>query len=473
MKKVIFSLFVSTAVSTAAMGQTGSVRMIVHQNNGAAAGFLVERVNEVTIPQASGQSSANASITVKRNSGYTQDFKISDIKEIDFSRLDGDVRADVQVVDVSAGAITFNIVRTAACKSYKFTILPASTANYLSGDAQTADYIDSQVSETYSEDFTGGSVSATGLSANTKYAAITVGLDEYGTACGVSRSDFTTPRPALAGNPKVFYTIDTIEERAFTITFTPNSDVGGYACVAAVKGEIQSQYDMYATMFGYNNFGDMVKGWGYNNGTQTKTTTWNDMAPGTDYQVFVQAWDKNGAYADCDTINLTTLKTGGTGSAWVDITLGDYKLQDWNGQQLPSQFITFTPNDQTSSYHYNVALASEYDKDPEAYKSDVVTEPEQVPMYWYWYEALTTDFQINPSTEAVALAAARNSEGEWGEINVYRFTTPASAGAKAASRTWNDTRAPIFRHSPKPFRTLPQERKAPAQNSAPQSFHIQ
>lgn len=448
MKKFLYSILACLVAAPAALAQTSTERMLIHKNNGTTTGFLVERVSEVTMPQTS-------NITVVKKSGMTQDFQIASIKEIDFPSIEGEVKADVQVVDVSSSTITFNIVRSANCKYYKFTILPATTTNYFSDDAQIADYIDSQVSDTYSEDFAGGTVDATSLSVNTAYTAITLGFDEYGVACGVSRSNFTTPRPAIVGNPKVSYTIDKIEGRSFTITFTPNADVKGYACVAGKKNEIQSQYDFYAAMFGYSNFGDMVKGWGYNNGTQTKTITWDEMEPGTDYQVFVQAWDANDNYADCDTINFSTLKTGGPGAAWVDITLGDYKLQDWKGQQLPSQFITFTPNDQTSRYHFNVALASEYDKDPEGYKSDIITEPEQVPLYWYWYDAFTTDYQINPSTEAVALAAARNSEGEWGEINVFRFTTPAAVSGAAALRTWNATSTPTTRFVPQPRNPQP------------------
>lgn len=467
MKKIIYTFLACLVAASAATAQTNSERMLIHQTNGQAVGFLVERVNEVTVPTTS------TNITVVKKSGYTQDFKISDITEIDFPTLEGEVKADVQVVNVTSSEVTLNIVRSTNCQYYKFTILPSTIANALADDAQTADYIDQQVKDTYSEDFVGGTVDATSFSVNTKYTAVAVGYDEYGIACGVSRSEFTTPRPALVGDPKVSYTIDKIEGRSFTITFTPNADVKGYACVAGKKNEIQSQYDFYAAMFGYSNFGDMVKGWGYNNGTQTKTITWDEMEPGTDYQVFVQAWDANGNYADCDTINLSTLKTGGAGAAWVDITLGDYKLQDWSGQQLPSQFITFTPNDQASRYHFNVALASEYDKDPEGYKSDIITEPEQVPMYWYWYDPLTTDFQINPSTEAVALAAARNSEGEWGEINVFRFTTPAAVSGVAALRTWNATSTPTTRFVPQPRNPQPSTSMEDILHTVPQTFTIQ
>ena len=52
---------------------------------------------------------------------------------------------------------------------------------------------------------------------------------------------------------------------------------------------------------------------------------------------------------------------------------------------------------------------------------------------WFQYEAMETDFQINPNTECVAIAAAKNGEGTWGECTVLRFTTPAEvSGASPA-----------------------------------------
>lgn len=51
---------------------------------------------------------------------------------------------------------------------------------------------------------------------------------------------------------------------------------------------------------------------------------------------------------------------------------------------------------------------------------------------WFFYEPVTTDFQIDPNTEAVAIAAAKNANGEWGTICVKRFTTPAATAPATA-----------------------------------------
>jgi hypothetical protein len=43
---------------------------------------------------------------------------------------------------------------------------------------------------------------------------------------------------------------------------------------------------------------------------------------------------------------------------------------------------------------------------------------------WFQYETLTTDYQINPGLKCVAIAAAKNSLGEWGPVTELYFTTP-------------------------------------------------
>ncbi|MBP3671886.1 MAG: hypothetical protein J6J06_07980, partial [Bacteroidaceae bacterium] len=116
-------------------------------------------------------------------------------------------------------------------------------------------------------------------------------------------------------------------------------------------------------------------------------------------------------------------------TAEVTITLGDYVLADWGGEMLPSQFVTYTPNDQASAYRFNVYLAEEYDPVAEDIKADLCTEPPMPMTGWFFYEPITTDYQINPNTECVIIAAAKNINGEWGPINEFRFTTPAEAVA--------------------------------------------
>jgi hypothetical protein len=103
-------------------------------------------------------------------------------------------------------------------------------------------------------------------------------------------------------------------------------------------------------------------------------------------------------------------------------------MMDWGGEMLPSQFVTYTPNDQSSRYRFGVYLASEYDPYADEIKAELCSDPDSdVPVSgWYQFETITTDYQINPNTEFVVIAAAKNINGEWGPIAEVRHTTPAT-----------------------------------------------
>ena len=72
---------------------------------------------------------------------------------------------------------------------------------------------------------------------------------------------------------------------------------------------------------------------------------------------------------------------------------------------------------------------SYFAEDFEEYADEIKDELASLPPFemigWFQYEALTTDFQIDPNTDAVAVAVARNSNGEWGEFTIVPFTTPS------------------------------------------------
>ena len=208
---------------------------------------------------------------------------------------------------------------------------------------------------------------------------------------------------------------------------------------------------MFAPMFGFTNFNQMIQQWGLQE-TETTTKTWSSMAPNTEYEVFVAMLDVNGNFAPYEVFEVSTVALGGPGEATVSITLGDYMLTDWWGEMLPSQFITFTPNDQASCYRLGVYRAEAYNEDKEAIIADLCSDPWMPTSNWFFYETLTTDFQIDPQSECVAIAAAKNINGEWGRVTELAFTTPdvvgqAQAYAPAAPSTKVRTRlVPVEKH---------------------------
>ena len=379
-------------------------------------------------------------MVVTSTSGQTTSYAVDRIQQIAFPVASGEAKAEVSVSSIDADNVTFVVTRNEHATSFKFDILPSLRANAMT-DEQLVNYVDANNKSVYTQDFTAGKVKLSdfGAKAQTEYTAVTVGIDEFGTLCGVSRANFTTLPAVLVGSPKIEQGELAIDARSFSLTTTANADVKGYATLSGKKGIIQSQYKSWGPMMGFTNFCDMVKGWGFQhkpgeNGWEAVTDSWKDMSPGTDYEIFVQGWDANDNYMPCDTISFITKELGGAGLATVDIALGDYKLQDWNGEQLYSQFITFTPNDQSSCYRFNVCTAENYNKDPEGYANDLRQDPPMPISNWFFYEPITTDFQIDPETDAVALAVAKNAKGEWGTVIVKSFTTPSASASAVAKK---------------------------------------
>ncbi|MBE6304834.1 MAG: hypothetical protein E7082_02775 [Bacteroidales bacterium] len=352
-------------------------------------------------------------------------FVLDNVDYLEFRTVEGEVAADVEVLDVTLETVTVKVMRTESCQAFKITCVPTvQIANYT--DDTLARVVEENAGEAYFQDFEMAQMSGMVLEPTTDYSILTLGYDIYGIGVEVRRADFTTPNVPVVGNPEVTVEEVDIQQYQFTLRFTPNADVSRYAVVAGEKGTMQSQYEMFAPMFGYNNFGQMIEQWGVKYET-TKEHTWTSMQPNTEYEVFIQTWDVNDTMADYAVYNLKTGALGGEGTAEVTITLGDYKLADWNGEMLPSQFITYTPNDQASAYRFNVYLAEEYDPQAEAIKADLCSEPPMPMSNWFFYDPITTDYQINPNTEVVVIAAAKNINNEWGPVNELRFTTPAEA----------------------------------------------
>ena len=370
-------------------------------------------------------------ILIIEKSGYYKSYVVDKVDYMEFRTVEGEVAADIEILDVTLETVTVKIMRTQSCQAFKLGCYPSVAISSASDDA-LASKLDGETTSMYWQDFEQASMSGAELEPNTAYTLVTVGYDSYGTVCDVRKAEFTTPSIPLVGNPEVAIEVVDVQKYEFTVKFTPNADVAKYSVVAGAVGEMQSQYEMFAPMFGFSNFGEMIAMWGVSY-TEEDQFTWTGMQPNTEYEVFVQAWDAAGTMADYQVYTLSTLGLGGEGEASVNITVGKYELADWWGDMLPSQFMTFTPNDQSSAYRFSVYIASDYDSQAEALKADLCSEPPMPMANWFFYEEVTTDYQIDPNTECVAIAAAKNINDEWGPVTEVRFTTPASATDPAAA----------------------------------------
>lgn len=374
----------------------------------------------------------NRLLVVDQNEQFKA-FNLGNVSKVEFATIDGEVAANVEILSASRTELSVKVTRTPDCSSFMINVMPGVTARQIEKNPSSAgSYMESIKSPTYAEDFASGLLSGFELPYNTEYAVATVGFDSYGVACEFRADYFTTEKAPIVGTPKVDLQVVNTGLTTFDLHFTPNGDTSTYSFCIFNEGQAQEQFETFGPAFGFSNIGQMITSFG---GTHTGAMDYQytGMDPNTKYELYVQPLDVNGNQAELQVFNLETLSQGGSGAAYVDIKLGDYKLADWYGEMKPSQFVTFTPNDQSWCYRFGVYLASAYDSDPEAVKNEIASEPPMPNMAnWFFFSPMTTDFQINTNTEFVVVATAKNADGVWGEANVARYTTPASVNGAPA-----------------------------------------
>ncbi len=365
-------------------------------------------------------------ILVTNTAGNYKGFVIDYLDEISFARVDGEVLANVVIDEVGLTEMTLTVTRTEACEYYKLAVIPGVTANQLTDDVNAIRYINSLPSSMVPvlyQDFDKGTLSGIELNPESDYTIFTVGVDRYGVEAGVARASFSTPAPEIEGDPHVEIEVTGQTLDSFTVLFKPNEDVVNYWILAGEKGTMQQQYEMFGPMFGFSNFSDMIRMWGVQCEDETEHT-WTQMSPNTEYEVFIAMTDVNGWFAPYEVYDVSTAALGGPGAAYVDIEVGGFELTDWYGEMAPTLTVTFTPNDQASCYRMSVISEANYDADPEACKAQLCSDPWMPMSGWFQYSEASYDYRVEPATSVVIIAAAKNIDGVWGEVNEVRYTTP-------------------------------------------------
>lgn len=398
------------------LAQNNYNRLLLHNNDSETKGFIIDKIDSLTFTTSEGNFIANFNIGED-----VETYNINNIDSIGFASVSGAVAANINVINNTISSVVVDITRTPSCAGFKLSCMTYNSASSMS-DEYLADYINKNISTVYYEDFDDVTLNID-LNYNSSYTIVTVGFDKYGILCDVRRAQFSTPSEDIIGNPNV--AVEVVENNLydFTVKFTPNQDVSKYNVIVGAIGTIETQYTMFSSYYGWANISEMIIDWGLEF-TGTKTHQWTEKTPNTEYEVFVLPYDVEGATAPYTVFKFKTISNGGEGIAKVDIELGSYELMDWGFELLPSQFLTFTPNDQTSAYRFGVYLTENYNADVAGYQEDLCSDPFMPTDGWFQYEALTTDFQIDPNTSCVAIAAARNINDEWGPVTELFFTTP-------------------------------------------------
>ena len=361
-------------------------------------------------------------------------YAIDKIDSIYFAKKEGQVRADVKFLkyvkdDEKGDVLHVAVTRTDPNCSYCIDVLPANTAKRYSDDV-LAQYFDQQKTTKFYQDFTDAELTGfkQELEPNTKYTVFTVAYDEYGASCDASRTDFTTAKAPLIGNPAISYTIDETTSSSFTLTVTANEDCLGYYWCMFEKGQAQAQFEQWGPMFGFPNIESMIAQFSGREYDGVSTNTWKDLAPATDYEVCVVPVDEAGTFADMVTIPVSTKQQGGEGVAQVAITSGGAEV--YEGKLLYT--IIFTPNDQTAVYHDLVVSKEAFDKDGEEFWKNYLLNGNPEDPNYNQYGVDKFPFEAEAGKQYYGVAIAKNAKGEYGPLVKELFTVEAPAGVAPA-----------------------------------------
>ena len=374
-------------------------------------------------------------LIVRDNMGQAHPFHVNRIDSIAFTTVEGAVAADIDIQEVtikdeSKGTedmVKLAITRTPACAAFQIMCVKKANADRITTD-EYAEYTFKYSSsrDMYYQDFTAAQMTGFdfAFAPNTDYTIVTLGYDQYGTACEMRKVDFHTPNIALVGTPVVEGEVSNVTTSTIEVSFTKTADVKGFAACCFGEGQAQSQFEQFGAWMGFTSMGDMIKSWGFQ-GTSDTTFVWTGMAPGTNYEIYTVCWDVNGTLADVDIIPVTTKKLGGEGVAEVSITIGGSKYyEEWDAF---TQQIIFTPNENVSVYHACLVTDSMNQADP-TFVETYLKNPEKEGSYgWDLYDVDDYEWELYPNAKFVAAAVAKNVNGEWGPVATKEFTTPEVA----------------------------------------------
>ena len=372
--KKLFSSFIVCLIGTMSLfAQTNPNRVIITEKSGNVKSFLAERIDSIWFAKVEGRIAA-------------------EIEYLGYVEGGGENGEDI---------IQIAVTRTAGCQAFRIDCMPKNRADMLGTEANIASYLESENSEMYWQDFTQANMSGYEFAPDTEYSIVTVGYDQYGTACGAEKVDFR-----------------------------------GYAACLFGEGQAEEQFQQFGPMFGFINMGDMIRSFGFND-TGAATHTWENNDPGTNYEIYVQPWDINGTYADMIVIPVTTRKLGGEGVAEMTIEIGDFGGSESGYYQI----VTYTPNDQVSMHRDIIIEKNSENAENEEYIKELLMTDMPGDSEWNQYGVDVAYWTADPETEYIAYSMGMNINDEWGPLAKKEFKTPAAPGAAAAKAKTVDGRA--------------------------------
>ena len=388
---------------------------------------------------ASAQSQPNRLIVHQKSGGFTS-YRLGSVDSLSFYNVEGEVRADVKINDYKTGdtgdTLWVAVTKTPACSSYRIDVLPSVRVNAYSDDV-IANYFNQQKGATaFYDDFTNAQLTgfSTKFEPDTKYTVFTLGYDQLGTPCEVSRAEIETPVGDIVGNPQVACTVTKADYQALTFSFKPNEDVSSYYITIFPEGEAEAQFNQWGPMFGFANMSAMIKQFGRDAYEGEMEHTINSLNPGTDYELYILPLDAEGNNGKLQITKCKTKAMGGEGKSVMTITVKDDFTDQGNG--VYTQTVVYTPNDQTNLHRDMVVDKVMFEDKNGSWKGDeskiveYLQTPNTMDPNWDQYGEDVATWGVDANTTYIAYSIGQNAKGEWGDLAKKEFTTPA-AGASA------------------------------------------
>ena len=209
----------------------------------------------------------------------------------------------------------------------------------------------------------------------------------------------------VVSEPLVDVTIDETTYTTITATFTPSEECASYHLMISTEAEMAQ----WAGAFGMD-IESLVVSWGLAKNT-AYTHTWKDQVPNTEYTIYVLPKDAEGNALPMEKTKVSTEILGGEGVSVIDLEV--------EVLSNTSVFVTATPNEETSEYHY-ILIEKAYADSIGIDSTMQIIYEDPYALYdideWEWID-------LTAKTEYYAIAQGKNVNGEWGEITKVEFVT--------------------------------------------------
>ncbi len=337
------------------------------------------------------------------------------------------VGAKITLNKITEGkAPTVSVRMSPSCISYHLECLPSEVAGQIPNADVLVRYLNNMKRVKHTENLNNVKLVDLGnaFQAGKSYTLLSVGYDQNGEFGYVDRVNFTMPKQAIKGTPKVKIQVLKVQEDKVELRFTPNKDVAGYGLCVFKKGTIEQSLKQHGRQMGFSTVAEMIKRFSGKNYTAVKTNTWKDLIPNTEYDFCVQMWDKNGLYTQLEKVTVKTKVLGGKGIAKVTIQKGEFGGSASTGYY---QIIKYIPNNQ-SALHRDIIITEEAYNKKDMGKAGILKMLKQDQPrnpYWDQYRIDKAQWNAKPNTKYIAFSLAKNAKGVWGPLNQLKFTTPA------------------------------------------------